>query len=159
MIISLIAAIDKNGVIGADGDLPWNIPSDLKKFKEITSYKPIIMGRKTWQDPFMPTPLKSRINVLVTNKEAGIFSGVDHFISGDIKVQVKKIEEKYKNFANKKLELSDDQIKKIHSFFKLPVKQPKNSYMPKVDNIEFKQWISQNVINHKIMSFQCPKKY
>ena len=43
MIISLIAAIDKNGGIGADGDLPWNIPSDLNQYKEITSYKPIIM--------------------------------------------------------------------------------------------------------------------
>ena len=63
------------------------------------------------------------------------------------------IEDRYKNFANKKLELSDDQIKKIHSFFKLPVKQPKNSYMPKVDNIEFKQWISQNVINHKVKGY------
>ncbi len=63
------------------------------------------------------------------------------------------IEDRYKNFANKKLELSDDQIKKIHSFFKLPVKQPKNSNMPKVDNIEFKQWISQNVINHKIKGY------
>tara|TARA_B100000073_G_scaffold263414_1_gene223116 strand:+ start:2226 stop:2339 length:114 start_codon:yes stop_codon:yes gene_type:complete len=33
MIISLIAAIDRNGVIGSDGDLPWNIPSDLKKIQ------------------------------------------------------------------------------------------------------------------------------
>ena len=63
------------------------------------------------------------------------------------------IEDKYKNFANKKLELSDDQIKKIHNFFKLPVKQPKNSIIPKVDNIEFKQWISQNVINHKVKGY------
>ena len=48
------------------------------------------------------------------------------------------IEDKYKNFANKKLELSENQIKKIYSFFKLPIKESKNSILPKVDNLEFK---------------------
>ena len=63
------------------------------------------------------------------------------------------IEDKYKNFANKKLELSEKQIKKIYNFFKLPIKQSKNSIIPKVDNIEFKQWVKQNVINHKIKGY------
>ena len=67
MIISLIAAIDKNGVIGADGDLPWNIPSDLKKFKEITSYKPIIMGRKTWDS--IGRPLPNRDNIVISRNK------------------------------------------------------------------------------------------
>ena len=67
MIISLIAAIDKNGVIGADGDLPWNIPSDLKKFKEITSYKPIIMGRKTWDS--IGRPLPNRDNIVISGNK------------------------------------------------------------------------------------------
>ncbi len=60
------------------------------------------------------------------------------------------IEEKYINFADKKLELTQIQIKKINSFFKLPIKQPKKSIIPKIENIEFKQWITQNVIKHKI---------
>ena len=67
MIISLIAAIDKNGVIGADGDLPWNIPSDLKKFKAITSYKPIIMGRKTWDS--IGRPLPNRDNIVISRNK------------------------------------------------------------------------------------------
>ena len=63
------------------------------------------------------------------------------------------IEDKYKNFANKKLELSESQIKKIYNFFKLPIEQKKNSIIPKVDNTEFKQWVSQNVTNHKIKGY------
>ena len=63
------------------------------------------------------------------------------------------INEKYKNFANKKLELSENQIKKIYNFFKLPVQQSKNSIIPKIDNVEFKQWVRQNVFNHKIEGY------
>jgi dihydrofolate reductase len=64
MIISLIAAVAKNGVIGNEGDLPWNLPSDLKKFKEITDNKPIIMGRKTWDS--IGRPLPNRDNIIIS---------------------------------------------------------------------------------------------
>ena len=64
-----------------------------------------------------------------------------------------KIEDKYKNFTNKQLELSENQIKKIYNFFKLPIKQSKNYLIPKVDNIEFKKWVKQNVINHKVKGY------
>ena len=63
------------------------------------------------------------------------------------------IENKFQNFANKKMELSESKIKKIYNFFKLPINQSKKSAIPKVDNTEFKQWVSQNVINHKIEGF------
>ena len=63
------------------------------------------------------------------------------------------IEDKYKNFKNKKLELSENQIKKIYNFFKLPIKESKNSILPKVHNIEFNQWVKQNIINHKVKGY------
>ena len=63
------------------------------------------------------------------------------------------IEDKYRNFANKKLELSENQIKRIYNFFKLPIKESKNSILPKVDNLEFNQWVTQNVINHKVKGY------
>ena len=63
------------------------------------------------------------------------------------------IEDKYKNFTNKKLELSENQIKRIYDFFKLPIKKSKDSIIPKVDNMEFEQWVTQNVINHKIKGY------
>ena len=46
-LISLIAAIDKNNLIGDRGKIPWIIPGDLKRFKDVTMGKPIVMGRKT----------------------------------------------------------------------------------------------------------------
>ena len=63
------------------------------------------------------------------------------------------IEDKYKNFVDKKLELSENKVKEIYNFFKLPIKHAKNSIIPKVDNVEFKQWVKQNVINHKIKGY------
>ena len=63
--ISLVVAVSRNGVIGRDGGLPWHISSDLKRFKEITMGKPVIMGRKTWES--LPrTPLPGRRNIVIT---------------------------------------------------------------------------------------------
>jgi dihydrofolate reductase len=68
MIVSLIAAVAANGVIGRDGDLPWRIPEDLRHFKAVTLGKPVIMGRKTWQS--LGRPLPGRRNIVVT-RDAG----------------------------------------------------------------------------------------
>jgi dihydrofolate reductase len=66
-VISLVYAQSRNGIIGADGGLPWRLPSDLKRFKETTLGKPIIMGRKTWEG--LPRkPLPGRVNIVVTRQ-------------------------------------------------------------------------------------------
>ena len=64
MIISLIAAIGKNNVIGKDNSLPWKLPEDMKRFKELTSGKPVIMGRKTFES--IGKPLPNRKNIIIT---------------------------------------------------------------------------------------------
>ena len=64
MIISLIAAIGKNMVIGTDNKLPWKLSADLKRFKELTLGKPVIMGRKTFES--IGRPLPNRINIIIT---------------------------------------------------------------------------------------------
>ncbi len=46
--VSLIVAMSRNGVIGKDNRLPWHLPADLKRFKELTMGHTIVMGRKTW---------------------------------------------------------------------------------------------------------------
>lgn len=64
-IISLIAAMDKNRVIGTDdGKLPWHLPADLKHFKSVTLGKPVIMGRKTFES--IGKPLPERLNIVMT---------------------------------------------------------------------------------------------
>jgi dihydrofolate reductase len=60
----LIYARADNGVIGKDGDLPWHLPADLKRFKALTMGKPMIMGRKTF-DSF-PSPLSGRRHIVLT---------------------------------------------------------------------------------------------
>lgn len=60
----LIYARADNGVIGKDGDLPWHLPADLKRFKALTMAKPMIMGRKTF-DSF-PSPLPGRRHIVLT---------------------------------------------------------------------------------------------
>jgi len=59
-----VVAMDKNRVIGREGDLPWRLPSDLKYFKRVTLGKPCLMGRKTWES--LPYPLPGRPNLVLT---------------------------------------------------------------------------------------------
>jgi dihydrofolate reductase len=51
-----VVARDRNGVIGANNDLPWRLSSDLKRFKALTMGKPMIMGRRTWESIGRPLP-------------------------------------------------------------------------------------------------------
>lgn len=64
-MISLIAAVSNNGVIGNDLNIPWYISDDLKRFKAITSNHHVIMGRKTFES-LKCTPLPGRINIVVS---------------------------------------------------------------------------------------------
>lgn len=66
MIISLIVAMDRRGVIGAGGGLPWRLSDDLKRFKAITMGKPLIMGRKTHES--IGRPLPGRRNIVLTRQ-------------------------------------------------------------------------------------------
>lgn len=63
--ISLVLARADNGVIGAEGAIPWRIPEDMRRFKALTLGKPVIMGRKTW-DSLPKKPLPGRTNIVVT---------------------------------------------------------------------------------------------
>lgn len=67
MTISIVAAVSRNGVIGADGGVPWHIPSDMRSFVTITMGKPLIMGRKTWES--LKGALPGRTNIVVTRRE------------------------------------------------------------------------------------------
>lgn len=63
--LTLVVAVAKNGVIGRDGDLPWRLSSDMKRFKAATMGKPVLMGRKTW-DSLPRKPLPGRPNLVLT---------------------------------------------------------------------------------------------
>ena len=67
MKIILIAALDKGRVIGSEGSIPWNIQEDLNYFKEKTTNKAIIMGRKTFES--IGRPLPNRLNIVMTRSK------------------------------------------------------------------------------------------
>ncbi|HEX2616722.1 MAG TPA: dihydrofolate reductase [Flavobacteriales bacterium] len=67
MIISAIAAVAENGVIGKDGGLPWNLPDDMKFFQRTTLNHYVICGRKNYESiPQRFRPLRDRVNIVVT---------------------------------------------------------------------------------------------
>jgi dihydrofolate reductase len=70
MIISLIAALSKNRVIGKNNDLPWHLPDDMKYFMQTTKGHYVIMGRKNYDSiPSKFKPLADRTNIVVTRQK------------------------------------------------------------------------------------------
>ena len=71
MIISLIAALSRNRVIGRNNDLPWHLPDDMKYFMQTTKGHHVIMGRKNYDSiPEKFRPLPNRVNIVVTRQPA-----------------------------------------------------------------------------------------
>jgi dihydrofolate reductase len=66
-MISIIAAMDNDRVIGNNNSLPWNLPADMKRFKNLTAGKPIIMGSKTFES--IGKALPDRDNIVLTDDE------------------------------------------------------------------------------------------
>ena len=97
-MIKAIMAVDEKGGISKGQSMPWpkNL-IDLKWFKKNTINNIVVMGRKTWEDPFMPTPLKSRINVLITNKNKELIEGADYYLSGNVNNEIQNIQSEYIN--------------------------------------------------------------
>ena len=66
--MNLIVAVDKNWAIGKNNKMMWNIPADLKFFREATRGNVVIMGRKTLESFPQGQPLKDRVNIVITRK-------------------------------------------------------------------------------------------
>jgi len=71
-MLSLIVAMGRrNRVIGLDGDMPWKLSADLKRFKQITTGHTVVMGRKTWESiPAKFRPLPNRQNIVLTRNKS-----------------------------------------------------------------------------------------
>lgn len=75
MTVTLVAAVGANGVIGADGDLPWRLPEDLAHFKRLTMGHPMIMGRATFDS--IGRALPGRTTIVVTRNPSWTADGVE----------------------------------------------------------------------------------
>ncbi|WBO23133.1 dihydrofolate reductase [Sphingomonas abietis] len=82
--VALYVARADNGVIGVDGGLPWRLPEDLKRFKDSTMGKPMVMGRKTFES--FPSPLPGRRHIVLTRDAGWQADGAEvaHDIDGAI---------------------------------------------------------------------------
>ncbi len=74
-IISILVAMDKNGVIGRDGDLPWRLPADLRRVKALTTGNTIIMGRKTFDS--IGRPLPNRRSIVISRDTSLYIEGAE----------------------------------------------------------------------------------
>ena len=69
-MINLVVAVSENNVIGDKGKLPWHIPEDMRRFKDLTVGNIVVMGRKTYESlPDKYRPLPNRINIVITRNE------------------------------------------------------------------------------------------
>ena len=98
MIVALVAAVARGGVIGRGGGLPWRLAEDLAHFRKVTMGHPVVMGRRTWESlPERFRPLPGRRNVVVTRssdwrakgaERAGSLDEALELLSGDERVSV-----------------------------------------------------------------------
>ncbi|MDZ4994238.1 dihydrofolate reductase [Clostridium perfringens] len=82
-MFSIIVAKSINNIIGVNNSMPWNIPSDLKRFKELTMGKKILMGRKTFES--LPCVLPGRTHLVLTTNKNFSYDHKDVIIYNDLK--------------------------------------------------------------------------
>ena len=84
-MITIVVAMGLNNEIGANNQLLWHLPKDLKHFKELTTDHPIIMGRKTFES--IGKPLPNRTNIIISNRTDYFEEGI--LIVGSVKEAIK----------------------------------------------------------------------
>ena len=102
MIISIIAAIGKNNELGKDNQLLWQLPADMKHFRDITSGHIVIMGRKTYES--IGRPLPNRRNIVITRETDYQKDGIEVVNSLPEALKIASLEQ------GKKFEENDDEI-------------------------------------------------
>jgi dihydrofolate reductase len=75
--VVLVAAVARNGVIGADGEMPWHYPADLERFKRLTMGHPVVMGRRTYESvaAALGGPLPGRTTVVLSTRQPELPEG------------------------------------------------------------------------------------
>ncbi|ROP74121.1 dihydrofolate reductase [Curtobacterium sp. PhB115] len=77
-MVGLVWARSTNGVIGADGTMPWHVPEDLAHFRQVTGSATVVMGRRTWESlPERFRPLPGRRNVVLTRDASWTAEGAE----------------------------------------------------------------------------------
>ncbi|MFY7813733.1 MAG: dihydrofolate reductase [Chryseobacterium taeanense] len=142
---TIVVAMGEKNEIGFENQLLWNLPKDLKHFKDLTSGHPVIMGRKTYES--IGKPLPNRTNIVVSRKNDWFEEGV--LIVGSIKEAVKfakKIDEDIFIIGGGKIyEQTMDLVDKLEvTLVKADLQA--DTYFPKIDE---KTWKKTNEVFHE----------
>jgi dihydrofolate reductase len=144
-MITIVVAMGKNREIGANNQLLWHLPKDLKHFKELTTGHPVIMGRKTYES--IGKPLPNRTNIVISRKNDWFEEGI--LIVGSIKEAIKfakKIDENAYiigggNIYEQTLDLADKlEVTLVDTTLEA------DTFFPKIDK---KKWTQTNEIHHE----------
>lgn len=130
MKLIIIAAVNLNRVIGVNGKLPWHIPEDLKRFKNLTSGHTVLMGRKTWES--LGKALSNRRNVVISRSK---ISDVESYQTIETALDELKNEEKV--FVIGGGEIYSQLLKKADEIF-LTIVENKisgDTFFPEYENI------------------------
>mgnify|MGYP001381330953 CR=1 FL=1 len=149
-MISIIAAINQNYVIGNENKLIWHISEDLKRFKKITSGKTIVMGRKTFES--LPGVLPNRKHIVITKNKGYIIPDDRVIIINDIKEILK-----YENSSEEVFIIGGGEIyKQLLPFCKrlyltkIDSGEEGNTYFPKFDIINYKVIEEKNNVTNNL---------
>ena len=141
LIISHVVAMSNNWVIGVNNDLPWSLKDDLAHFKEYTTEKIIVMGRKTFES--IGRPLPNRINYVISSTLENV-EGVSIFTNLEAAIEAAKAFNLHKNIDNEVAIIGGGYLFRdsIHSFNKLVLTRVNCSidgdvYYPEID---FNNW-------------------
>ncbi|WP_297518688.1 dihydrofolate reductase [uncultured Clostridium sp.] len=158
-MFSIIVAHSKNNVIGKDNKLLWHIPNDLKRFKELTMGKSMVMGRKTFES--LPGVLPGRKHIVLTrdknftheNKNVEVITDFESFV------------EKYKNSNEEIFVIGGGEIYKMFLPYvkKLYITEVMmnidgDTKFPKIDKSDWNIDFESEILEHKDMKY-CYKDY
>ncbi|QAY68380.1 dihydrofolate reductase [Paenibacillus protaetiae] len=90
----MIAAIDQHNAIGVENGLPWRLPADMAYFVRMTTGKPVLMGRKTFES-FGSKPLRNRRNVILTRQDGVVYEGAETVSSIEQALQLMHADEEW----------------------------------------------------------------
>ncbi len=140
--ISIIVAMAKNRVIGKDNDMPWHLPADLQHFRQMTSGKPIIMGRKTYES--IGRPLPKRHNIIVSRNSDYEVDGCDVVSSLDEAVKIAgDVEELFIIGGGFLYNQTIDQADKLYLTF-IDLDVDGDTLFPKYEHLSLRQTFSEH---------------
>lgn len=142
MIISLIAALTENRVIGKNNDLPWRLPDDMKYFMKTTTGHHVIMGRKNYDSlPANFKPLPNRTNIIVTRQLNFVAKGCTVVNSIEAGIEIAKSNKEEELFIIGGAQIYEQALPMAHRLYLTEIKAEVNgdTYFPKIDRNQWKE--------------------